>query len=846
MKKHKDGCEMHNLNCSKNNQYVAHISAYDYSIQTLETHLTEVSEISARLASKIGSGNAGRLIGLMHDFGKYSQVFQSYIKSVTGLINADEDDYVDATGLKGKIDHSTAGAQWVFKNLAQYGYNSSRKGELCGQILAVCIASHHSGLIDCLTLDGDSGFNIRINKPDERSHFEECIKSVDTSVINKAMELSSLVLIEEMHSLINQILKAKNADDTPLSLLVREFYLGFYTRFLFSCLIDADRINSADFESPENALLRSKGLPDWSLAIERLETKLLGFTVDSKIATIRKEISDQCLKKAVQPQGIYTLSVPTGGGKTLASLRYALHHARQHGLERIIYIIPYTSIIEQNAAEVRKILQSEGDSVEWVLEHHSNLEPELQTWRSKLVADNWDAPVIFTTMVQLLETLFSGGTRGVRRLHQLANSVLIFDEIQTLPINCVHMFCNAINFLTDHTHTTTVLCTATQPLLNALRNPEKGQLRIPKENEIIPDVDALYQRLERVKVENKYKSEGWKKDEICQFAYTLFEENHSCLIIVNTKQWAQDLFLEFQNLGVDNAALFHLSTNQCSAHRKNILDEVRKRLKEKQPVLCISTQLIEAGVDISFANVIRFFAGLDSIAQAAGRCNRHGELTDKNGEPIKGQVYVLNPQEESTDMLKEIEEGKTQAQRVFSELPNTSILSPEAISRYFQYYFYGRAGEMAYRQKLEKGVDDTLLNLLSSNTKNNFAQKNFQRAQQGFRPLLMQSFMAAGKAFKAIDAPTNSVIVPFKEGAQLITELCACNNNFSAKEFHRLLKKAQKYSVNVFPNVWEILEKNEALIEIQGEGVYYLKEEFYNDDFGLTKEASQTMSYMGV
>jgi CRISPR-associated endonuclease/helicase Cas3 len=455
-------------------------------------------------------------------------------------------------------------------------------------------------------------------------------------------------------------------------------------------------------------------------------------------------------------------------------------------------------------------------------------------------------------MVQLLETMFSGGTRGVRRLHQLANSVLIFDEIQTLPINCVHLFCNAINFLTEHANTTTVLCTATQPLLNALSNPEKGQLNIPKENEIIPNVDALYQRLERVNIENKYKSEGWQKEEISQFAHELFEENQSCLIIVNTKQWAQDLFLEFQNLGIASTALFHLSTNQCPAHRKDILDEVRKRLKEKLPVLCVSTQLIEAGVDISFANVIRFFAGLDSIAQAAGRCNRHGELTDKNGESIKGQVYVLNPEQESTDMLKEIEVGKIQAQRVFSELPNASILSPEAISRYFQYYFYDRAREMVYRKKLESGVDDTLLNLLSSNPMNNFAEKNLQRISGNNEdkrrkyPLLMQSFMSAGKAFKAIDAPTNSVIVPYGDGARVIAELCAANKDFSAKAFYKLLKLAQKYSVNVFPNIWTALEKNEAVIEIQGEGVYYLKEEFYSDDFGLTKEANQTMGYMGV
>lgn len=819
--------------------FIAHIRSRDSKLQTLEIHLTEVAEIAARLAAKLGVENAGRLIGLLHDFGKYSQAFQDYIGSATGLINADEDDYVEAKSLKGKIDHSTAGAQWVYRALKKFG--AKGQGELCGQILAVCIASHHSGLIDCLTLDGGSGFKRRIENSDEKTHFEECTKSADPSILSQAESLSNEALVKEMLGLVKRIWKEKGLEDKLLDVSIREFYLGFYTRFLFSCLIDADRINSADFETPENALLRSEGLPDWNVAIQRLEKKLASFSADSEVSKIRKEVSDRCLEKSSQAQGIYTLSVPTGGGKTLASLRYALHHAKKHGLERIIYVIPYTSIIEQNASEVRGILQPEGETLEWVLEHHSNLEPEVQTWRSKLVSENWDAPIIFTTTVQLLETMFGGGTRGVRRLHQLANSVLIFDEIQTLPIKCVHLFCNAINFLTNYAKTTTVLCTATQPLLDKLHNPEKGQLHVEEENEMIPNVDELYQRLERVHVENKCKNGGWSKEEISGFAMQLFEELQSCLIVVNTKQWAQNLFLKFQESGVDPEALFHLSTNQCPAHRKAILDEVRQRLKNGQPVLCVSTQLIEAGVDVSFSSVIRFLAGLDSIAQAAGRCNRHGELTDQHGKPIKGRVYVLNPDQESTDMLAEIEVGKRQAERVFSEMPNASILAPEAMQRYFLYYFFERAGDMSYKTK-----NNSLLNLLSSNAGNNFHQKNGKRDKKGLYPLLMQSFMSAGKVFKAIDAPTQSVIVPYGEGKEIITALCAANNDFSAKEFYQLLKKAQKYSVNVFPNVWKVLEKNQDIIEIQGEGVYYLKDQFYSDDFGLTQDGSQTMSFMGV
>jgi CRISPR-associated helicase cas3 len=234
--------------------------------------------------------------------------------------------------------------------------------------------------------------------------------------------------------------------------------------FLFSCLIDADRINSSDFErEAQKEIRRLTEKPDWQTAIDQLETKLAGFENRYPIDGIRRRISGDCLKRAVDFQGIYTLTVLTGGGKTLASLRYALHHAQKHNLDRIIYIIPYTSIIDQNAQAVREIL---GEN--WVLEHHSNLEPEKQSWQDKLLSENWDKPIVFTTMVQFLDAWFGGCTRGARHIHPMTNSVLIFDEIQTLPIKCVHLFCNVLNWLTTFGKSTAVLCTATQPLLGEL------------------------------------------------------------------------------------------------------------------------------------------------------------------------------------------------------------------------------------------------------------------------------------------------------------------------------------------------------------------------------------------
>jgi len=803
---------------SSNSVYIAHVRATDQHIQTVSEHLSEVAEIAKKLAEKINVSEAGEIIGLLHDFGKYSAAFQDYIKSGTGLLNPDiDDDYVDAKAKKGKIDHSTAGAQWLWQELSKYGKNG--EGKLCAQILALCIVSHHGrGLIDCLQLDGTNSFEKRIKKPDHHTHLFECTQNADQSIKDKAKFLADLSLVEGMFKQLRPVVNSAS------SVIIKQFYLGFWTRFLFSCLIDADRINSADFERPDQVKYRSQPV-SWAIAIDRLE-----FFLDeqqknnngSPINAIRRSISDNCKNRATQAQSIYTLTVPTGGGKTYASLRFALHHANKHGLERIIYIIPFTSIIEQNAAAIRSAIEQIGDDCPWVLEHHSNLEPDQQSWHSKLVAENWDSPIIITTMVQFLETLFSGGTRGVRRLHQLANSAIIFDEIQTLPINCTHLFCNALNFLTIHAKTTAVLCTATQPLLNKL--PEKtkasGQLQIPPENELVVDVSLLFKQLKRVEISNKTKPEGWSKEEITDLAISEFKEKGNCLVIVNTKVWAHALYMQCAET-VEKESLFNLSTQQCSAHRSELFQKMRGRLTNNQPVLCISTQLIEAGVDIDFASVIRFLAGLDSIAQAAGRCNRNGRMET-------AIVHVVNPAKETIDQLIEIKVGQEKTKRVFDEVDGKDLLAPDVMARYFDYYFYDRAEQMNYPLTAQQvGRTDSLLNLLSENKSNIGKNASLH---------LKQSFMTAGAAFKAIDAPTYSVIVPYRQGKELIKDLCGIPKQFDAKRYFACLKQAQKYSVNVFPNVWNKLLEQQAVIEIQGEGIYYLDERYYSPEFGLSTE----------
>lgn len=811
--------------------FIAHVRSKDRSIQTVEQHLQEVSLLSGIFAEKIGLKKTGELIGLLHDFGKYSKAFQKYIRANTAeilspvFIDFDIDECSFYKKQKGRIDHSTAGAQWIKSKFP----DKTNFKHLCVQLMSLAVVSHHGGLIDCIDVDGKNKYETRLNKADKDTHFNDCRASMPDSIRKSADDLINSNLSDEIYPLVISILSPKSHQ---FSNKVKEFHLGLAAKFLFSCLVDADRISSADYEAGRDIHDRLNTEFSWDLPVSIFESHIKTFNNSAPINQIRKTISDQCFKRSSDKQGIYTLTVPTGGGKTLSSFRYALHHAKKHNLDRIIYIIPYTSIIEQNAGEIRNIFSKVSDEYSlWVLEHHSNLEPENQSWQSKLFAENWDAPIVFTTMVQFLEACFGGGTRGARRLHQLANSLLIFDEIQTLPIKCVHMFCNLLNFLYLYAGTTAILCTATQPVLDNLTKSEKGQLILSTDHEIIGlscNVKKLFTDLERVNLIDLRRKTGWSVEDLTEFIIERFDCSLSCLVIVNTKQWAYNLYKGCVEKIINKDSAFHLSTNQCSAHRKTVFKKIRDRLKNNEPVLCISTQLIEAGVDISFKNVVRFVAGLDSIAQAAGRCNRHAELVDAEGLPQKGEVYIVNPDKEPILRLEDIAEGQKATSRILSENKVADLLSPECIKQYFKYYFYERADAMAY----SLGYGLSLLNMLSDNEGNNYPHKNQYRVQNRMCPLLMQSFSEAGRRFSVFDAPTKSFIAPFNEEAKhIISELCL---ESESESFKQNLKDAQKFSVNVFPNVWKKLLENGAIHEIRRLGVYYLDECYYSAEFGLT------------
>jgi CRISPR-associated endonuclease/helicase Cas3 len=809
---------------------IAHVRK-DGTCQTVAEHLLEVSNLAGRYASKVSLGSAGALLGLSHDLGKYSEEFQNYLRSAAGLLEQDIDvDYVDPESKKGKIDHSTAGAQELWEEFSSHGELAG----VLGQFLALCVASHHSGLIDCVAVDGLDKFSRRMGKADVLAHRREAWLKLDIGVRER---WSALIRDDELIPSFRKLVK--RICQSARSTTAIEFEMGMLARFLFSCLIDADRVSTADFESPAAAKQRLNGeYAEWPVLVARLESKLAGFKCESKIDELRRDVSGHCFNAADRGKGAFTLTVPTGGGKTLASLRFALHLADRERMERVIYVIPYTSIIDQNADEIRKILEPGGvEPGSIVLEHHSNLMPEKQTWRNKILSENWDAPVVFTTAVQLLEALFAAGTRGARRMHQLANAVLIFDEIQTLPVQCVHMFNNAVNFLVEQCGSSVVLCTATQPLLHEV-DAKKGALHLKAEgSELMPDVAPLFAEFQRNEVEYLRKPAGWSASEVAGLALSESKSSGSCLIVVNTKAAAKELY-KLCAAASPETLVFHLSTNMCPKHRKACLAEIKKRIRsgEKQPVICVSTQLIEAGIDIDFGSAIRHLAGIDSIAQAAGRCNRHGLRST-------GRVLVVNPDKPVPDALKDIRAGQQSAERVLHEVLGTGesrvdLQNPELIRRYFKYYFFERAKEMDYPVKADDvGRNDTLLNMLSENG------QAVEASDRTLKIHLRQSFMTAAQAFKAINSPGQGVVVPYgAEGKAVIADLCSA---LQPDELPRVLWRAQQFTVNVYPSAIKGLTKADAIYEAQeGLGVLCLDPRHYHPEFGLSSRAEGEMEFL--
>jgi len=543
------------------------------------------------------------------------------------------------------------------------------------------------------------------------------------------------------------------------------------------------------------------------------------------INVLRNKMSKGCDLYGEKSSSTYQLTVPTGGGKTIASLRYALKHAIVHKKSRIIYVVPYTTILEQNAQAVReKIKQPTA-----VLEHHANviddqkLDDGMDYYDSKyhkqlqLGRDNWDYPIIFTTMVQFLDAFYQKGTRKSRRLHNLTNSVIIFDEVQSVPYQHKGLFNASINFLQKIGNSSIVLCTATQPALNK----ENPKVILDEKPEIVSDLNKVVTAFKRVEFYNLLEPAGWDAERIGEFAKEILQKKDSLLIILNTKTAVRKLY-ELMQESVEHT-IVHLSTSMCPAHRKKSLNNIKEKLG-KEKIICISTQLIEAGVDISFESVIRSLAGLDSIAQAAGRCNR-------NKEADIGDVYIIRAQDENLSKLPEIRiGGEVTENYILSRSPYAdNLLAPETIERYFEYF--GAQAEREIRTAPKK-FDHPLYHLLDGTVPKSRRPKTKS----------LGMFKTLERHFEAIESPTSSVIVPYNAGEEIIAELSERIDDF--RIFNQLMKLAQQYTVNLYDHELQALG-SEGLIETVYDGsIYCLKEKAYDKDFGVTIEGKAAMEDM--
>lgn len=573
----------------------------------LAEHLQSVAVLAADFSKSFDTAEPtlrwAYLAGLWHDLGKYRPGFQRYLQQ-----SNNPDAHIEGKVGGREKTHSTAGALWAIQRLEQtHGAN----GKLAARVLAYLIAGHHAGLHDW-----DEGLGPRLDEPDSQQELAQALAA----------------------NPLPEILNAGAFDPSLKNIPGGAAGFALWVRMLFSCLVDADFLDTeAHFDAGKPA--RREGFPTLAQMQLAFDAHMAALPVaDTPVNTLRADVLRQCCSKAALPAGFFSLTVPTGGGKTLSSLAFALEHAQAYGKRRIIYAIPYTSIIEQTADVFRGVFQALGDEV--LIEHHSQADAIAQdeTMRSRLACENWDAPLVVTTNVQLFESLFAAKTSRCRKLHNLVGSIVVLDEAQQLPPAFLQPILDVLNLLVAHYGVTVVLCTATQPALNstAYFDASKNLRGLENVREIIDNPDALFDALKRVNVE---LPPDWTTPTMWPDVAAQLSAEDCVLAIVNTRKAAREL----QRLMPGGT--LHLSALMCGAHRKDVIDQIKQRLKDRRegrderPLRVVSTQLVEAGVDIDFPVVYRALAGLDSIAQAAGRCNREGRL---NG---KGRVVVFVPPE---------------------------------------------------------------------------------------------------------------------------------------------------------------------------------------------------------
>ena len=676
--------------------------------QLLQDHCNAVAERCAEFAGTFGSGDIGRLIGELHDLGKVRSSFQSYLLRCNGM--GDEDlDYGDHS-------HSGAGACWLRDNAGGIG-----------KALAYCVAGHHAGLPDWSGGETHNGA-LAIRLAEAASVLD------DTSVREWISAHESDYIKEKLRP--------------PFQFSPKDSSLSFWIRMMYSCLVDADFLDTEAFMDPKRASLRPVSNPLELLSecfFVKLDEKQRS-AADTPVNRIRAEIRGACEQAADFQPGLFSLTVPTGGGKTRSGTAFAFTHALRHGLKRIIYVIPYTSIIEQTADILRGFLGAEN-----VLEHHSNFDPDKETPQSRLASENWDAPVIVTTAVQFFESLYACRSSRCRKLHNIAKSVVVLDEVQLLPTRLMLPCAEAIRQLALHYHVSFVLSTATQ-----LDLPGIGHSCV---REIVPSSLDLYHRLKRTAIEFPVDLTvrcTW--DDIADE----LKSYDQVLCIVNTRRDCYDLFDRMP------AGTIHLSASMCGEHRSRVIAEIKHKLARGDVIRVISTQLVEAGVDIDFPIVYRAFAGLSSVAQSAGRCNREGSLGGF------GRVVVFMPPKDPS--VKDLRDGGY-AMRDMLERPVG--VDVDDIATYPEYFnaLHARANDLG-------NLFEPLLGIP--------VPKEFRNGT-AHRPDPMQyQFREAAAAFKMIDGMMQvSIIVRYDNNDSLIDSLRTVGPK------RDIMRRLQRYTVNV-------------------------------------------------
>jgi len=673
----------------------------------LDDHLLDVAELAANFASAFNSQDWARLSGLWHDLGKFREKFQQYIKTVSGY---DADAHIE--GMPGRVDHSTAGAIHAIEKLGPQG-----------RILAYLIAGHHAGLPDWNSFEsGQSSLLQRVEDGKKKGYLQEALLAAPaTSILEQPRPVS----------------------------LPPQGSLALWIRLLFSCLVDADFLDTEKFmdEGKHGRRANYPFLPKLVAEFDRHMTGKAAKASDTPVNRIRAEVLRQCRDKAAEPSGLFSLTVPTGGGKTLSSMAFALNHAMHHGKGRVIYVIPYTSILEQTANEFRKIFGNEN-----VIEHHSNLDPDKEDSRSRLATENRDAPIVVTTNVQFFESLFAAKTSRCRKLHNIVNSVVVLDEAQLLPPEFLAPILHVMQDLSHNYKVSFVLPTATQPAFS----PRPKFAGLKDVSELMDNPGQLYANLKRVEAElpaDFNAARTWES-----IAEDL-QQYDSILCIVNSRKDCRELHALMQKDTI------HLSALMCGQHRSKVITDIKQRLKDGIPTRVISTQLVEAGVDIDFPMVYRALAGLDAVAQAAGRCNREGAL------PGMGKVVVfVPPKPAAPGLLRKAQQSGQEIMRLTEGDP----LTRERFEAYFRHYY----------ASLNSLDEADIIGLLDMNN-----QAEARKAEFNFR--------TAAKKFRLIKEEGQTAIIVRYGGSPSLIAALEASQNMEPHQRRGILRRLQRYTVNI-------------------------------------------------